>query len=95
MISKYLNRIMVVNRDDVVLNVESVMKEVFEFIGLEWRSDYLKMTTLKKKFANYGEQMIDYIAFFEWNSSRLSKSSSAVINDWRTLNGHGYENISI
>jgi len=71
MISKYPNRIMVVNRDDLVLNVESVMQEVFEFVGLEWRSDYLKMTNLKKKFAIYGKHWIDHMASWAWNISRL------------------------
>jgi len=71
MIRKYPNRIMVVNTEDLVLNVESVMQEVFEFIGLEWRSDYLKMTNLKKKFAIYGKRMIDYITTWEWKRGRL------------------------
>jgi len=69
MIRKYPNRIMVVNWDDVAPNVESVMQEVFQFIGLKWRTDYLKMTNLKKKFAIYGKVWTDSIAQWEWNIS--------------------------
>jgi len=66
MIRKYPNRIMVVNWNDMLLNVEPVMQEVFHFIGLEWRTDYLKMTNLKKKFTNYG--LNDSIESYSWKS---------------------------
>jgi len=67
MISKYPNRIMVVNWEDIMHDVESVMQDIFQFIGLEWKTDYLKMTNLMKKFANYGDDMLKLIALWEWN----------------------------
>jgi len=67
MISKYPNRIMVINWKDMLLDVVSVMQEVFHFTGLEWRTDYLKMTNLKKKFAVYGEGVIKGLERWEWS----------------------------
>jgi len=67
MIHKYPNRIMVINFDDMVLNVEAVMQQMFDFIGLEWRTDYLKMTNLKKKFAIYGDRYAnELVAQWRW-----------------------------
>jgi len=57
MIRKYPTRIMV------------VMQKVFDFVGLEWKTDYLKKTNLKKKFANYyGTGELNYIVRWEWKS---------------------------
>jgi len=67
MIRKYPNRIMVINWEDMLLDVDSVMREVFHFTGLEWRTEYLKMTNLKKKFAVYGEAVVNGVARWEWN----------------------------
>jgi len=66
MIRKYPNRIMVVHWNDMLLDIESVMQEIFYFIGLEWRSNYLKMTNLKKKFASYGERVVNAIDGWHW-----------------------------
>jgi len=78
MIRKYPNRIMVVNWDDMLLDVESVMQEVFHFAGLEWRTEYLKMTNLKKKFANYGNDVLNWIAMSEWHSTKTKQGSRNV-----------------
>jgi len=68
MMGKYPNRIMVINFDDLLHNVESIMQEVFHFIGLEWKTEYLNMANLKKKFANYGT-ILPTIPPWEWKSS--------------------------
>jgi len=67
MIRKYPNRIMVVKRKDMLSDIESVMQEIFHFIGLEWRTEYLTMTNLKKKFAVYGEGVVNGLAAWEWH----------------------------
>jgi len=69
MISKYPNRIIVVNYYDMLHNVESVMQEIFHFLRLEWRTDYLRMTNLRKKFANYGHRWLKYTASWKWKSN--------------------------
>ncbi len=58
MMEKYPNRIMIVDYDKFKREPESVMQEVFEFTGLSWDPDYLKMTGLKKKFSNYPEEIV-------------------------------------
>jgi len=66
MIRKYPNRIMVIKYDDIVLNVELVVQQIFHVRGHEWRTDYLKMTNLKKKFAIYGDRYVNHVAQWSW-----------------------------
>mmetsp|Transcript_11797 Transcript_11797/g.14895 ORF Transcript_11797/g.14895 Transcript_11797/m.14895 type:complete len:381 (+) Transcript_11797:103-1245(+) len=55
MMKKYPGRIKMLYYDKFTENPEKVMGEVFEFLGLTWKDEYLKMTGLKKKFSVYPE----------------------------------------
>jgi len=63
---KYPNRIMLVQYDELMADPNTVMNTVFEFIGLEWHSDYLTMTGVKKKFIKYPPRVQEYIANWEF-----------------------------
>jgi len=56
------------------------MQEIFRFTGLEWRTDYLKMTNLKKKYAAYGEAVMKGFERWEWNPLRKKRIKPKNIN---------------
>ena len=57
---------MLVQYDELMEDPNSVMNTVFQFIGLEWQSDYLAMTGLKKKFINYPAKVQSDIVDWEF-----------------------------
>ena len=52
MMEKYSNRIIIVNEEELMSDPDTVMTRVFQHVGLEWKSDYLRMNGLLKKFVN-------------------------------------------
>ena len=42
--SKYRNRIMIVEDGEMTNDTSKVMERVFDFVGLEWKEEYLNMT---------------------------------------------------
>jgi len=67
---KYPHRIMLVQYDELMADPSLVMNTVFQFIGLEWQSDYLAMTGLKKKFVNYPQDVQNTIAKWEFVANK-------------------------
>ena len=55
MMKKYPGRIKILHYEKFTENPEKVMGEVFEFLGLTWKDEYLKMSGLKQKFSVYPE----------------------------------------
>jgi len=50
---RYPNRIIILNYDEFINDPETIMECIFEFVGLTWKSEYLKMSRLKKKFSAF------------------------------------------
>lgn len=48
----YPGRIVTIREEDLMTNPDDVMRGVFRHIGLEWKSEYLNMTGLLRKFSN-------------------------------------------
>ena len=42
--SMYRNRIMIVEDEEMTNDTSKVMERVFDFVGLEWKEEYLNMT---------------------------------------------------
>ena len=49
---KYLNRILIVQEEDLMKFPNRVMFDVFHHVGLEWKDEYLQMVGLLKKVSN-------------------------------------------
>lgn len=49
MMDKYPNRIIIIQEEELMSNPNTVMKLVFDHVGLVWKSEYLNMTGLLKK----------------------------------------------
>ncbi len=52
MMDKYPNRIIIIQEEELMSNPNTVMKLVFDHVGLVWKSEYLNMTGLLKKLVN-------------------------------------------
>lgn len=52
MIAKYPNRILIIHEEDLMAHPDEVMADVFHHVGLKWRTEYLQMEGLLKKFVN-------------------------------------------
>ena len=54
---KYPHRILLIDEEDLMTYPDAVMMDVFHHVGLEWKTEYLQMTGLLKKFRNDTETM--------------------------------------
>ena len=62
---KYPGRIFVLQYDELMDDPDVTMTKVFEFLGLKWDHQYLKMAGLKKKFSPYNG-MSDHFSTLEF-----------------------------
>ena len=49
---KYKGRILIIHSEDIMTHPEATMIDIFEHIGLEFKTEYLQMKGLLKKFMN-------------------------------------------
>ena len=49
---KYKGRILIIHEEDIMAHPEATMHDVFNHIGLEFKTEYLQMVGLLKKFSN-------------------------------------------
>lgn len=49
---KYPNRILLIHEEDLMEHPDAVMTDVFNHVGLDWKTEYLQMEGLLKKFSN-------------------------------------------
>jgi hypothetical protein len=52
MMEEYPGRILIVHEEEMMRDPDVVMTGVFEHVGLVWKTEYLRMTGLLKKFSN-------------------------------------------
>ena len=62
---KYKGRILIIHEEDVMEHPEATMQDVFNHIGIEFKTEYLQMTGLLKKFSNDAEtcKRIEHLKF--------------------------------
>ncbi len=68
---KFPKRIFMIHYDELMEDPNKVMEGAFEFLGLPWKQDYLKMTGLKQKFSNY-PNVVEQIANWEFQADKHS-----------------------
>eukprot|EP00551_Chaetoceros_affinis_P002704 CAMPEP_0203650242 /NCGR_PEP_ID=MMETSP0088-20131115/24126_1 /ASSEMBLY_ACC=CAM_ASM_001087 /TAXON_ID=426623 /ORGANISM="Chaetoceros affinis, Strain CCMP159" /LENGTH=284 /DNA_ID=CAMNT_0050508937 /DNA_START=168 /DNA_END=1022 /DNA_ORIENTATION=+ len=75
---KYPNRIFMLQYDELMNEPDNAMKSVFEFLGLKWDHQYLKMAGLKKKFSDY-DRTISQLANMEFEKGAHSYGDMAPV----------------
>jgi hypothetical protein len=68
---KHPHRILIVQEEDFMKDPNAVMEDVFHHVGLEWRSEYLKMEGLLKKVSN-SSALTEYVNRLKFQAGKHS-----------------------